>query len=191
MCHQILPPSLRSFSVSYISSLLSPGDVALDCTLGNGHDALLLADLVGAAGQVYGFDIQEQALASSRVLLAEKQNVFLYLAGHEKFAHFLPASVQERVRAATFNLGYLPGSNKQVVTRPETTLAALALLEDWLAPGGGISLHIYTGHPGGAAEAELVLGWAKKLAWSQWQVASYELINKQLNREILLLVGKK
>ena len=191
MSNNLFPLSLRNLSISCISSLLGRGDVALDCTLGNGHDAMLLANLVGDSGQVHGFDVQEQALANSRNLLAGRANVFLYLAGHERLGQTLPKGLQGKVRAAMFNLGYLPGSSKQVVTNPKTTLLALNTLEDWLAPGGGISLHIYTGHAGGAAEAEAVLNWASSLAWNKWQVASYQLINKEMNREILLLVGKK
>lgn len=191
MCHNSLPPSLRKLSISYISNFLGHGDIALDCTLGNGHDAELLSDLVGEAGQVHGFDIQEQALANSRALLQGRNNVFLYLAGHEKLDQCLPKELLGRVKAAMFNLGYLPGSSKQVVTNPQTTMAALLLLEEWLAKGGGISLHIYTGHPGGAAEADVILNWASSLPWSKWQVASYQLLNKQMNREILLLLGKK
>ena len=191
MSNNLFPLSLRNLSISCISSLLKHGDVALDCTLGNGHDAMLLANLGGDSGQVHGFDVQEQALANSRNLLAGKANVFLYLAGHEKLGQCLPKALQGRVRVAMFNLGYLPGSSKQVVTTPETTLLALNTLEQWLGPGGGISLHIYTGHPGGAAEGDAVLNWASNLAWHKWQVASYQLINKEMNREILLLVGKK
>ena len=101
-----------NLSISCISSLLKHGDVALDCTLGNGHDAMLLANLVGDSGQVHGFDVQEQALANSRNLLAGKANVFLYLAGHEKLGQCLPKALQGRVRVAMFNLGYLPGSSK-------------------------------------------------------------------------------
>lgn len=191
MAHNFLPPSLRNLSISYISSLLKPGSTALDCTLGNGHDAMLLSDLVGEAGQVHGFDVQEQAIASSRSLLEGRKNVFLYLTGHENLAQLLPKELQGAIQAAMFNLGYLPGSSKQVVTNAQTTLAALMLLEEWLAPGGGISLHIYTGHPGGELEASAVLDWAASLPWAKWQVGSYQLLNKQMNREILLLIGKR
>ena len=55
---------------------------------------MLLSDLVGEAGQVHGFDVQEQAIASSRSLLEGRKNVFLYLAGHENLAQLLPKELQ-------------------------------------------------------------------------------------------------
>jgi hypothetical protein len=48
-----------------------------------------------------------------------------------------------------FNLGYLPGSDVQVTTTPETTLAALDVAVGVLAVGGHISILAYVGHAGG------------------------------------------
>lgn len=52
-------------------------------------------------------------------------------------------------RLVAFNLGYLPGGEKQVITRSETTLLALEAAKRILAPGGLISIVVYLGHPGG------------------------------------------
>ena len=41
---------------------MKPGYIALDCTVGNGNDTILLAHLVGEKGKVYGFDIQSIAI---------------------------------------------------------------------------------------------------------------------------------
>ena len=48
-----------------------------------------------------------------------------------------------------FNLGYLPGGDKTLITEPKTTLEALNVAKDILMPGGLISLVVYVGHPGG------------------------------------------
>jgi len=48
-----------------------------------------------------------------------------------------------------FNLGYLPGGNKSIITVSDTTLSALKAAERILMPGGLISLVVYIGHPGG------------------------------------------
>ena len=45
----------------------------VDGTLGNGHDTVFLAKLVGPNGHVYGFDIQEQAIVSTKKRLDRTQ----------------------------------------------------------------------------------------------------------------------
>ncbi|PID81943.1 hypothetical protein CSB20_00400, partial [bacterium DOLZORAL124_64_63] len=45
---------------------ITPGDTAIDATLGNGHDTLFLARCVGKTGTVIGFDVQTQAITSTR-----------------------------------------------------------------------------------------------------------------------------
>jgi hypothetical protein len=61
--------------------------------------------------------------------------------------------------AAMFNLGWLPGGEPTYITRPETTVAALAGALAALRPGGRLTVVCYRGHPGGAAEAEAVTQW--------------------------------
>ena len=53
----------------FIGRHLHAGDVAVDFTMGNGHDTAYLSKTVGPRGFVYAFDIQEQALASTQELL--------------------------------------------------------------------------------------------------------------------------
>lgn len=149
-----------------IATVLRPGDIAIDATVGNGHDTLFLATQVGASGKVYGFDIQEQALDTAYQRLQQAGQtapVSLYHAGHELLAILLPESVAGRVKAVMFNLGYLPGGDKGRTTGASTTLAALQAALALLGPGGVISLLAYTGHPGGRQEAELVKAWAAAL----------------------------
>ena len=49
----------------FILEHLKEGDVAVDFTMGNGHDTEFLSKTVGENGHVYAFDIQEQAVAST------------------------------------------------------------------------------------------------------------------------------
>ncbi len=149
-----------------IEQVVTAGDITIDATVGNGHDTLFLATRVGPSGKVYGFDIQQQALDSAYRRLddaGESAQVSLYHAGHEMMAMLLPPSVAGRVRAVMFNLGYLPGGDKQRTTGASTTLAAVQASLSLLAPGGVLSLLAYTGHPGGREEAELVKAWAASL----------------------------
>lgn len=157
-----------------LTEILGDGDLAIDATVGNGHDTLFLARAVGEGGTVYGFDIQEAALESAWRRLDEAgvaDRVSLYHAGHEAMMALLPESLRERVRAVMFNLGYLPGGDKQRTTRYATTLAALEQARELLAPGGAISVLAYTGHAGGREEAEAVKAWARSLAADYYAVS--------------------
>jgi predicted methyltransferase len=133
-----------------------PGDWAIDATVGNGHDTALLAGLVGPSGRVFGFDVQEAALSAAAQRLRGLEQVSLHLSGHERMASVLPTAARGRIAAVMFNLGYLPGGARAIVTEPQTTLAALDQALDLLAIRGIVTLVGYPGHPGGADEAAAV-----------------------------------
>ncbi|MFM1891187.1 MAG: hypothetical protein RLZ44_264 [Pseudomonadota bacterium] len=140
--------------------MLRPGDLAVDATVGNGHDTLFLANTVGAGGRVIGFDIQPAALAAARARLTAAglaARVELHLSGHQQLADYLPPG--QRLAVAMFNLGYLPGADKACITRPETTAQALTAAWAALRPGGLVSVLVYIGHPGGREELAAVQGW--------------------------------
>lgn len=52
-------------------------------------------------------------------------------------------------RLVAFNLGYLPGGDKTILTSPRTTVAALHAACRVLQSGGLISVMVYIGHHGG------------------------------------------
>jgi hypothetical protein len=66
---------------------------------------------------------------------------------------FHPASV----RVVVFNLGYLPGGDKAIVTEPEVTLATIRAAQTALHVGGCISCTSYPGHEAGRREEEQIL----------------------------------
>lgn len=143
------------------------GRHAVDATAGNGHDTLFLAQLVGEnGGRVAAFDIQAEAITATQKRL--EKNGFagladLFLCGHEKMAEVLPATWRGDVCAIFFNLGYLPRSSHEVKTRAKTTLPALCAAWELLAPGGFISLAVYTRHSGGFEESEKVEKWLNEM----------------------------
>ena len=150
-----------------VAPVLAPGAVAVDATAGNGHDTLFLAEAVGPAGRVYAVDVQEAAIAATRARLAEaglEARIHLACAGHEDLTEQVAPADRGRVAAVMFNLGYLPGGDHTLTTRPPATLDALNAARGLLAPGGRLSVVAYTGHPGGAEEAEAVRAWAEALS---------------------------
>ncbi|NHZ47387.1 tRNA (mnm(5)s(2)U34)-methyltransferase [Nitratidesulfovibrio liaohensis] len=171
----------------------APWPLAVDGTAGNGHDTLFLARLVGARGLVHAFDVQPRALARTAERLAAvglEERVALHGRGHEELAAALASrgTWPPRITAAMFNLGFLPGSDRSVTTRPATTLTALEALLPLMVPGGVVSLHVYAGHPGGGDEAAALDRRLAELDWNLWRVARYEFANKPRNPERLLLV---
>ncbi len=101
---------------------------AVDATLGGGRDALFLASLLSEGGKVYGFDVQAEAVRRSRGLF-EKNGLSdrceFFNAGHENMSDLIPRALFGNVGCVFFNLGWLPGSDKSVATRPSTTVAAI------------------------------------------------------------------
>lgn len=57
------------FAHDTLQKVVRPGDYVVDATCGNGHDTLLLAELVGVNGHVLGFDIQQVAIAATKTRL--------------------------------------------------------------------------------------------------------------------------
>lgn len=156
---------------------------------------------MGGQGVVLACDVQQAALDATRARLEAAglaDGVRLVLGGHEHLDHWLDAAALDSpapaplsgVAAAMFNLGFLPGSDKRVITRPDTTLAALEALLPRLAPGGVISLHLYTGHNGGAEEAAAVLSRVAALPAAAWAVLQSHEANRERAREYLLLLER-
>ena len=162
---------LTSKAQDLIKEVVLPGDMVIDATLGNGHDTLFLAHLVGPQGAVYGFDIQQTALTKTLEQLRNnglETRVRLFNQGHECMEETLEPDLKGGIRAIMFNLGYLPGGDKQLTTMQATTRKALESCKSLLAPGGRITIIAYTGHPGGAEEANEVAQWTTSLDASEW-----------------------
>ncbi len=142
-----------------IAAVLRPGDIAIDATLGNGLDTLFLARGVGPEGIVYGFDIQPEAIEITRNNLRGaglENRTRLVLGSHADLDRHIANEHRQRVKAVMFNLGYLPGGNKSILTTPQSTRIALKSACWHLSRGGRISVLCYTGHPGGRTEMERI-----------------------------------
>ena len=169
----------------FLAEVITKEDVVVDATMGNGYDTAFLAKL---AGQVYAFDIQEQALVNTQERLEKLglQHVQLILDGHQHVDQYV-----ETLKAAIFNLGYLPKTDKSVVTRADTTLTALDALTNQLVVGGRIAIMIYYGHEGGMEEKDAVIKWTSNLPQKDWEVTSYAPLNQIHTPPILVLIEKR
>ena len=138
---------------------LHEGDHAIDATAGNGYDTLFLAEQVGPSGEVIAIDIQDCAIKSTREKLDSAgliDRVRLVADDHATVLKKLITNNVGKVAAITFNLGYLPGSDKSIQTHLESTEEALAASIQLLSSGGCLSVTAYRGHSGGIAEVKTV-----------------------------------
>lgn len=144
---------------------LQAGDLAIDATAGNGHDTAFLAAKVGAGGRVIAIDIQADALAATRARLEAAglaDRVELIQSDHAAHLNTLRSSHAGSAAAILFNLGYLPGGDKSIVTHAGGTAIALEAAHELLRPGGLLSVTAYRGHPGGPEEASVVETWMQE-----------------------------
>ncbi len=163
------------FSHQLLAEIVEVGDIVVDGTMGNGHDTLFLRQLVGETGEVFAFDIQKEALVSTKKRLKEAaisfENVHLILDSHENIQNYL----QKPLKGAIFNLG----------------LASLKTLLPLLEKKGRLVLVLYYGHPGGEEEKEAVLDFSSSLNQKEFTVASYQFLNQVHQPPILLVIEKK
>ncbi len=156
-----------------IRPYLKAGGIAIDATAGNGHDTVFLAKLVGDEGKIFAFDIQEQAIQSTRNRLTEalsSNNFELFHCSHEQMKNSIAAEFQGKISAIMFNLGYLPGGNKSLITRTESTLNAVQSALEILACPGIISITAYPGHAGGDEEKDALESFLLQLDSKQYRV---------------------
>ena len=92
--------------------------------------------------------------------------------------------------AAVFNFGWLPGSDKTLTTRADTSIRALASALALLEQGGLLAAVVYPGHEAGRLEACAVEHWAQSLPQQQYAVLKYGFINRQNHPPYLLAVEK-
>ncbi len=184
-----LLPAL-AFARQLIEGRLKNGGRALDGTAGNGRDTLFLAQLAGGSGKVWAFDIQAQALSNTAGLLREngvEERVELIATSHADLADY----VREPLDAAMFNFGYLPGGDKTVTTKADSSVRAMQAAAALLAEGGLLTAVVYSGHPAGRAEAAAIEQWAAALPQEQYQVLHYRFTNQRNHPPQLLAIEKR
>ncbi|KRK97713.1 SAM-dependent methyltransferase [Secundilactobacillus odoratitofui DSM 19909 = JCM 15043] len=184
--------SALSYSHTLLKPIIQAGDTVIDATVGNGHDTIFLAGLVGHSGQVLGFDVQQVALDETALqlqLTGQAHQVQLIHDGHQNLDHYL--APDQQISAAIFNLGYLPGSDKTIITHAQTTLSALDCCLSHLRRGGIVALVVYYGHEGGEAEKTAVLNEVQQLDQHEFQVLQYGFINQVHQPPFLIAVQRR
>lgn len=174
---------------SFILQHLHEGDIAADFTMGNGHDTLFLSKTVGETGFVYAFDIQPSAIENTEKRLQDNdapRNYQLICDSHHKAKEY----INKPIKAGMFNLGYLPGSDKTITTKRETTLIAIQSAIELLAPDGILLIAVYPGHEEGEIEGELINEMLSKLDRKHYCCAKFRIINSPTSSYFYIVESK-
>lgn len=181
---------LTKLAQQLISDKLDSITFGIDATCGNGNDTLFLAGICDSDGMIFSFDIQEEALAKAETLLAENditQSVMLLNSGHENMEKI----IKPRVDVVMFNLGFLPKSESQICTKPETTNPALKSASKLVRAGGIITVLCYPGTDEGKVETNEVKIWLDGLNNNEFSVSEYLSENPDETTPLLYLLVKK
>ena len=152
---------------------------------GNGHDSCFLAELAlkhSNGGKMYCIDVQEAALANTRLALEKKQlDVHRIEFIHGNHRSFPTDIAPETVSAIVYNLGYLPGGDKSKISVASDTLESLKNALPLLTVDGMLSITCYRGHPGGMEETNAVKIFCSSLPPFKWSVLRHDPMNRPVS----------
>ncbi len=193
-----------SLAMHIVSDYIRPGDTVVDCTMGNGYDTLSLAAAAGCTdnsalrGRVYAFDIQQQAVDATKAYLLKNgitdpqaNGIYLIRDSHAEMERYLPDPSETEISAFVFNLGFLPGKDKSVMTTAETSLPAVKKAIRMVRQNGIVSVMAYTGHKEGEEEYAVISEFLKTLPSKKYHVAYVNMINQKKTAPSLFLITPK
>ena len=157
---------------------IRPGDICIDATAGRGKDTLFLSQLVGASGQGTAFDIQQDAVDSTRELLKANgmdERSRVVLDSHANMAKYAEPGT---VSAITFNFGWLPGGDHSVFTHAESSIAAIEAGLSLLRDEGVMTRIIYYGRETGFAERDALLSYLPTIDSDIYTVVEMPFVNR-------------
>ncbi len=172
------PLNTLGLSHKFISEHLSPGAFCIDATAGRGRDTVFLASLCGKTGKVLAFDIQKEAIESTRALVKQEgyeDTVTVICDSHSNMARYADKNSAD---AIMFNLGWLPGGDHSIFSRPETSIPALDAALEILKPGGVMSVCVYHGKNCGTMEKDALTEYFKTIDNKRFTVITLEFSNR-------------
>ena len=174
---------------AFLSRHVQPGAFCIDATAGRGRDTALLCRLAGPEGRVLAFDIQQAALDQTAALLAaEGLRAELHLESHVNMANYAAAG---SVDCIVFNFGRLPGGDPQIMTKADSSVAAVETALGLLKPGGIMALAIYYGGANGYAERDALLDFLRSVDDSRYSVLCCDWQNRRGDPPIAVFVWRE
>lgn len=173
---------ISSLSHSIIERFVENCNVAVDCTLGNGHDTDFLSQKFQ---KVFAFDIQKEVTDFYREKKVD--NVEVINDSHHRLDYYIEFGVD----CIMYNLGFLPGGNKKITTKSDTSLISIKKAVPLLNKGGLITIGLYLGHNEGIKEKEVILKFVSTLPKNEYGVMLHKVINRSETAPMLLVIERK
>ncbi len=174
---------------AFLRRHVQPGALCIDATAGRGRDTALLCALAGTEGRVLAFDIQQCALDQTEALLAaEGLRAELHLDSHAFMANYAAA---DSVDCIVFNFGRLPGGDPEIMTRPDSSVAAVDAALGLLKPGGVMALALYYGGANGYAERDALLEYLRGVDGSRYSVLCCDWRNRRNDPPIAVFIWRE
>jgi SAM-dependent methyltransferase len=154
----------------------TPIQVAVDMTCGHGRDTLFLSKV---SNKVYAFDIQAKAIEETKKRTRGQDNIILI---HDNHLH-VDNYIKEPIDVAIYNLGYLPGGDKEIITETTSTLASLEKICQQLNKDGLIVIEVYPHNPD---EQSQIIQYTKALNKS-YDVVKIDLHNSHQSPNLIII----
>ncbi len=178
-----------SLSHDMLEKVVEKNDIVVDATCGKGNDTIFLANLVGAGGRVYSFDVQDKAIEIAKRSVNENglSDIVQFVCdGHENLDFY----VNDTLSAVVFNLGYLPTGDHSISTEPYTTIIGIQKSLKLIKKNGLVVVVVYSGGDTGFVEKSRVLDFVKKLDAKKYNVMQVDFVNQINNPPILVCIEK-
>ncbi len=172
-----LPPNAVELMYFLLDSFKLDVKYILDMTLGNGKDAFKLLEKYDNTF-LYGFDIQIDAIENTHNKLYKvfpNDRFVLINDDHQNVLSY----IDKKVDLVIYNLGYLPGGDKNIKTCANSTIKSLdKVLNNLLNISGLVFIVSYTGHPGGSEEFDELQKYLEKLNQKEFQIINFNFPNQ-------------
>ena len=176
----------------FLAARLADPRLCIDATCGNGGDTAFLCRLVGKGGRVLGFDIQPEAIASTRKHLEQlgvpAARYELHCQSHADLLQFVQPGTAD---AVMFNFGWLPGADHAVFSTASSSIPALNAALQAVRPGGVVSAILYSGQVIGTDEKQTVLEYLRALPLKSFTVLVCDFANWAETAPLPCIILKK
>ena len=131
--------------------------------------------------------VREKYDDESFYIIDKNNNVIVINESHDKLSYF----VKEPVNCVCYNLGYLPGGDKNITTLAKSSLSSIKQSLELITKNGIVSIAIYRGHNEGKEEENCIINFAKTLPKNKYGVMLHECINRSITSPLLMIIEKK
>ena len=180
------------FVQDYLAAHLPHPKLCIDATCGNGGDTAFLCRLSSPEGRVLGFDIQPEAIASTRKHLEQlgvpASRYELHCQSHADLLQIVQPGTAD---AVMFNFGWLPGADHAVFSTAQSSIPALQAALEAVRPGGVVSAILYSGQVIGTDEKQTVLEYLRALPLKSFTVLVCDFANWAETAPLPCIILKK